>query len=196
MFLFKFGLAWTAFSLLIFGICLSEGAWEGVLFLGLFLCIGFWMIGNGWKQIKKDRDTEKYGKLAYAKIIDISRTGSSVNGRPELQAQVLFVKNGMDYLYHEIIGFDQNKYRVGQYVRIKHHEDDVNIINVVNRDSIPRDVADELDSFARRQMSPEEIEREELREMYRNRNRYSEYENKSAKDTNKKWEHTDNNYDW
>ena len=196
MFLFKFGLAWTAFSLAIFFICLAGGAWEGILFIGIFIAIGFWMIANGYKQIKKDRDTDKYGKFTYGRILNISPTGSYVNNNPELKASVLFVKDGLDYVYNEIIGFDQNKYRSGQYVKIKHYNDDVNILGVVSEQSIPYDTVAQINEFYESHGGVDNTMRRNLQNMYRNQNSGMNAQPRPTSDANKKWENVDNNYDW
>ena len=107
------------------------------LFIGLFLSIGIAMILVGLKKILTNLLTKIKGVETYGLVIDIARSGTYVNGRPELMAFILVPVNDEVNRYSEIIGFDWNRYRVGDFVLVKHYKNDVNIIRRVNGNTVP-----------------------------------------------------------
>ena len=85
--------------------------------------------------------TSAVGKEAYGVILDIHPNGCSVNGRPQLVADVLVALDKYSVnRYTEVIGFDWNKYEVGQYLEVKHHKNDINILGEAHKAQIPYDV--------------------------------------------------------
>ena len=204
MFQFKLGLMWTALCI-VFAIAIGASeSWGAFLIIGPFLMIGVYMISSGWKQIQRDKATDRLGQFAYGIVIEISTTGASVNDRPELQAEVLFLKDGVSFRYKDVIGFDHNKYRVGDYVKLKHHEGDINILGKAFEDDIPAEVIDALNVEFDSLEGYGYDDRSQLRDMYHGMGQYSprrrapqnQNRNRPNPSAGKRWEITDNNYDW
>lgn len=147
MFRFKFGLIWTLFTSIIFGFVIFVPADErngaemsfglGLFFL-LFEAIGIFMLVSGIKQILKDKKTSKYGIEAYGRILRIFPTGASANGVPELQAEIgtYIPDTGETREFTEITGF-KPLYDVGDYLLLKYYEDDVNIVQRLEKNEVP-----------------------------------------------------------
>lgn len=204
MFQFKFGLMWTAFCIIFAIVIGASESWGAFLIIVPFLMIGVYLISSGWKQIQRDKATARLGEFAYGIIVEISTTGAFVNDRPELQAEVLFLKDGVSFRYQDIIGFDRNKYRVGDYVKLKHHEGDINILGKAFENDIPVEVMDSLNVEFDALEGYGYDDRSQLRDMYHGMGQYSprrrapqnQNRNKPNPSAGKRWEHTDNNYDW
>jgi len=155
MFKLKFGIIWTLFVSIVFGIVLFIPASKRggdeispgmILFLMLFEAIGIWMLVGGTKQIITDKKTDKYGSLAYGRIVGIRRTGAYVNGVPELEAVIAtyIPEENKVKLFSEIIGIGNLNYRPGMYLLLKHFESDVNIVQTLQEKSIPFDALDSI----------------------------------------------------
>ena len=166
MFKLKFGIIWTLFTGAIGAVFLvtinnSGGItindryvqnptlsdlWPLYLFLGIFITIGIALIASGVKTVIANSKTNKYGIERYGYITDILPTGSYVNNRPELKAIVTVIDDdfGNTNTYEEIIGFDCNKYNVGDYIKVKHYENDINILHTLREDQVPYDKLDIL----------------------------------------------------
>lgn len=204
MFQFKFGLMWTAFCIIFAIVIGASESWGAFLIIVPFLMIGVYLISSGWKQIQRDKATARLGEFAYGIIVEISTTGAFVNDRPELQAEVLFLKDGVSFRYQDVIGFDRNKYRVGDYVKLKHHEGDINILGKAFENDIPVEVMNALNVEFDSLEGYGYDDRSQLRDMYHGIGQYSprrrapqnQNRNKPNPSAGKRWEHTDNNYDW
>lgn len=165
MFKLIFGLIWTAISSLVAfmmyankggtievnGEVVSQAEFNSMLFpklfIGLFIFIGLFMIFSGLKEIFTNIQTNKLGVETYGIVTDIRPTGSYVNGKPELKAEVLvYIDDYNIETYEEIIGFDRMKYKIGDYVKVKHHNKDINIVEETREDYIPMDIKDLLDN--------------------------------------------------
>lgn len=148
MFKLKFGLVWTLFVTPIFIMCLVvPGEQRGgvdmnlglFIFFIIFEVIGLSLLVSGIKQVIKDKKTNKFGDTTYGQIISIYGTGSSTNGKEELQAEILtYVSNENTVKkINEIIGFPPIEYNVGDFVQLKIYEGDINIIQSVSENIIP-----------------------------------------------------------
>ncbi len=157
MFHFKFGLAWTIFTTIVFALCIFiPGDVRGgvdldvplALFFLVFEAIGIYFTYSGLKQIMADRRTEKYGEFIYGKIIDIIPSGSSENGMPEMQAKILaYVPGEMSArIFEEIIGFDIGEYEIGQYLVLKYYNNDVNFHLIINKEKVPINIIELLEN--------------------------------------------------
>ena len=151
MFMFLFGLAWTAIVALlfyIFYISLAEqrgGAGMSpflILFFIIFAVIGLSMLISGLKKIIKNIKTKKHGIKCYGIVSGIRNTGSYANGNPEYKAILNIVNPETNQLetIEEIIGFDYNKYPINSYVLCKYYQGDINFENLISGDEIPGDI--------------------------------------------------------
>ena len=151
MFNFLFGFIWTAFTTLIFIICLAvPGEQRGgsamtlptFLILILFEVIGLCLLIGGLKKIIKDKKTKKHGIKCYGVVSDIQPTGASVNGEPEYKAILNFINPETNKLetIEEIIGLNYNNYPIGSYVLCKYYQGDINLENIVSENEIPEDI--------------------------------------------------------
>ena len=148
MFELIFGAFWTLITAIVsgaflFGGAISDGEMPVIFFIcffGLFWAIGLFMLFKGLKKILANTATSMRGTETYGIILDIHPNGNSVNGRPQLVADVLVVtENDEVNRYTEVIGFDWNKYDVGQYLKVKHYKNDINIIEEMHKSQIPYD---------------------------------------------------------
>ena len=163
MFNLIFGLVWTIFSTFCFGVMVMDaGTFEPAIipFVLIFEGIGIWLIISGAKEVIKNKKTDKHGIVTYGIVLRILRTGSRVNEVPELKAEVLTY---LEYerttkVFEEIIGLAPAKYNVGTYVMLKQYENDINIIEQVDRESVPNYILDELENEYVGTNSPETIE--------------------------------------
>ena len=107
----------------------------------LFNC--YWSKRNSYRS-----KTKQYGKYVYGRILDFVPTGSSINGIPELKAVIsAYIPSTREVKeFRETIGFGNNSYNIGDYLVLKHYEDDVNIIQHAVESKIPIDVIEKLDS--------------------------------------------------
>ena len=117
-----------------------------ILFIGLFVLIGIILIAVGLKKVLRDIATSKNGIETYGVVIDISETGTRVNGSPELKAIVMAITEyGQMERFEEIIGFDYNKYSYGEYLKVKQYKDDINIIEKIDESIIPYNQLEKLE---------------------------------------------------
>lgn len=157
MFHLFFGIIWTAISVFIAFIMYSGGGnitvngrpvshaeFEAMLgpklFIGLFILIGVIFICVGLKKIITNIITNTRGTETYGLVIGVRPSGTTVNGRPQLMADILIVVDGRTERYSEIVGFDWNKYRTGDFALLKHYKKDVNLIRRVNANEVPGNI--------------------------------------------------------
>ncbi len=144
MFELVFGLIWTAFSLLFVVIAFSAGGISALPVLGImgiFIAVGVFLIVRGGKQVVKDYKTKKNGDEVYGMVIEICPSGASVNDRPIMNADVVIAEvHGGVGVYTDTIGTDRNKYRIGDFLIVKHYDDDINIVSRVDEDMVPEDI--------------------------------------------------------
>lgn len=157
MFHLFFGIVWTAISIFIAFIMyntngtievngrpVSHAEFEAMLwpklFIGLFVLIGIIFICVGLKKIITNIITNTRGTETYGLVIDVRPSGTTVNGRPQLMADILIVVDGRTERYSEIVGFDWNKYRTGDFTLLKHYKKDVNLIRRVNANEVPGNI--------------------------------------------------------
>ena len=163
-----FGLVWTAFiSFFVYAMFfLGEGPIEvnGVLmsqeeaakqpvliiFFGIFFVVGIFLIIKGAKSIIKNKITDSKGTETYGIILDIHGTGTRINNRPELAADILTVINGSQTeVFTEVIGLKSYKYRIGDYLKLKHYDKDVNIVTKIQGTEIPAHIFEILQRESR-----------------------------------------------
>ena len=155
MFYIIFGLVWTAFSgLMMAMLCFTENnttteagdMFGAKIFLGVFVLIGLGVTSIGVVKVVRDMMTKIKGTETMGVVIGIKESGSVVNGRPELKAVVMvLMENGCFDRFEEIIGFDYNKYRLGDYISVKQYNKDINILGKVDETIISYGVLEKLE---------------------------------------------------
>lgn len=128
-------------SIILFAFMNTEVAILGAIcaIIGLVSCI-FAAI-----QVRKDVNTEKYGVERYGIVTALSPTNTRINGSPVWAATVLLVD---DYGQFKTLKNDvgiKPEYRVGDYVRVKHLDENINIDGKVGKDEVPFLLKEELD---------------------------------------------------
>jgi hypothetical protein len=118
-----------------------------ICFFAIFFIVGIAMIVIGVRKIMQNAATAAVGAETYGVVIDVYPSGSSVNGRPILNADVIIVEeNGITGRYTESIGMDYNKYKPGQFVKVKHYKKDINILEKVEPHTVPYHIKDKIDA--------------------------------------------------
>lgn len=134
MFKLIFGIVWSLIVVPI-SLVVFKDLFEFPLFISLFIFsgIGLFFIYSGLMSLYKDCRTEKNGMERYGFIAGIRSSGSYVNGRPLLLADILVCID--DYTvchFIETIGFPPVKYCTGEYVTVLYCKDDVSLIKKVH----------------------------------------------------------------
>lgn len=152
MFEFKFALVWLGFMTVFTGLLLGSGG-IGAFIAGSFVIIPFWIIGiyllkRGIDKISIDRQTDNFGESCYGLITDIYPSGSYANNIPELKANVtIYIPSSHEIMdVSEILGMADKVgvYRVGSYVQLRYFEGDINFEFVLDEESLPIDVKEQL----------------------------------------------------
>lgn len=112
-----------------------------------FIVLLFWVVGisvfiKGLVKIIKNIQTNKYGEECYGKICDVYESGNYVNGRPEYKADVLVYipSSGETQTISETVGFNEYKYDLGSYLKLKYYKGDINFLYEVGINELPSDV--------------------------------------------------------
>lgn len=158
MFELIFGIVWTAITAFItFGLygfpgdvstntnIVSQEEFSSALlpkfFLGMFWAVGIFILFRGIIKIIKDISTNIKGEECFGKVYNIYNSGTYVNGRPELKADILvYIQSLQDtMIVSEIIGFNIGKYRIGSYVKLKYYNGDINFERIIDEYELPLD---------------------------------------------------------
>lgn len=108
------------------------------LFLGIFWLVGIVFLVVGIRKLVIDTMTRVKGKLAIGMVVDILETGTYSNGRPEWKAKVMVaMEDGTLKEFSEVIGYDANKYSMGEYLEVKHYKKDINILGTTSPQRLP-----------------------------------------------------------
>ena len=122
-----------------------EEVWPFLLPIG-FALAGVCIAAYSAIHILRDRNTDTYGKEAYGIISDVMDSGTRINHVPQWKAWVLVAEeNGDVFEKSESVGENRNRYKAGQFVRVKYTDNDINILQRVGRSSLPAGVADRLE---------------------------------------------------
>ncbi len=101
----------------------------GCVFGVVFCAVGGKMMLTAVKQIKRDKETEKYGMLRIGKIVDYRDSNISINEVPLLVVGVAVYENGVVNLYYSETGQTSEKpYPIGAYLQVKVYNGDINIV--------------------------------------------------------------------
>lgn len=111
-----------------------------ILFIFLvFFLLGIYLVFSALydSYIKKKIDLE--GIEVYGKIINISTTGVYINDIPQLKATVrtYLPKTGTVECFNAVIGLSPSQYRVGDYLKVKYYNGNINIIEIADEKYIP-----------------------------------------------------------
>ena len=118
----------------------------------LFPIIGIIMIIKGARHVVIDRKTDLYGTESYAVITDILDSGvrfdsrRGTGGTPMLNAYLRIISKDGSVLYMtETIDNNPMHLMSGDFVLVKYTDKDVNILQRVERYSLPSEIADRLE---------------------------------------------------
>ena len=117
------------------------------IFMGIFWVIGIFILILGLKKIIKNAQTYELGEDCYGRIVDIKRTGASVNDVPELKAIVTVYIESLRTTQNieEVIGLaTKGEYQIGDYVEGKYYNGDINIASYIPENIIPLHIQDKL----------------------------------------------------
>ena len=128
--------------------CFGEGDFGILLFLIPFWAAGGWLFYTGAKKIVTNSKTKQFGTDTYGLVVDFSETGTYVNGYPVWYAHVLVFTDGR-YVktFKEDVGTSP-KFDVGDFVRVKHYKDDINVEERESVYSIPSHIREMLEQAA------------------------------------------------
>ncbi len=108
----------------------------------LFIAIGFVMIIKGVVEIVRNIKTSKLGEEAYGRVVNIKGNGQYLNDAPILVADVKVYVKSLNQVIDcsEEVGIGMPKYDMGEYVKVKYYNKDINFIEKVDVNSIPLDI--------------------------------------------------------
>ena len=157
-----FGLVWEIFSGLMCFIFLYFGGFDLFIFLFflIFLVVGGIVLWQGIKDVTKNKKTDFKGEICYGVItsIDADRTSVQVNGNCQYRATVEFYYppvNGTMSL-SELYGYKMHKHYVGECVKIKYYNNDINIIEGnIDINTLPYNIQDSLMGVKQNNAVPE-----------------------------------------
>lgn len=84
--------------------------------------------------------TNKLGEVCYGRVMNIQRTGFTINNTPELKAiiRVYIESIGNVEEFEEIIGLaSKNTYKIGDYIKAKYYNGDINITLHIQASEVP-----------------------------------------------------------
>ena len=127
-------------------VVVTSGSGSMALFVGMvFAAIGVIFTVISTRKIIVDISTHKNGYETFGIVIDIAPTTTTVNGNPVLEVTVEVVTEGGSVdEYIESIGTDGKKYVIGDFVRVKHHMHDINLMGKADENVISEDVRSRL----------------------------------------------------
>ncbi len=152
MFKLLFGIIWTVLCVVIL-IAMQGAETKGdgeasivVIVLVVFIIVGVFLILMALKKIIADMKTSIKGFETYAIVTGIGTTGTRINNNPVYKVETVVIEeNGLTGIYSEEMGMNYNKYRVGEYLRVKHYDADINILGKVNVRDVPPQVREKLE---------------------------------------------------
>jgi hypothetical protein len=127
------------------GVPVSQAEFNAMLwpkiFFGVFLLIGIAFLIVAIKKLIVNAKTSMNGDELYGYILDTRPNGTYVNGQPLFNAEILFRDtSGKFRILADGIGNKTVKYYPGSYVKIKHFNNDINIIDAADEYQVPLDV--------------------------------------------------------
>ena len=149
---FLFGLLWLIITTLFtIPILISQNNLDIflILFILLFWAIGIFFVTKGIKKIITNRKTEKYGEDCFGRVKNIYQNGTMINHRPmyNIDVDVYIPSKQTMITITEEIGMDIGKYPLESIVKIKYYNNDINIKEVVDYNSIPLNIRDYFEKY-------------------------------------------------
>jgi len=114
----------------------------------ILLIIGIALTVHNSRQVRHERSTARQGTETYGIITDVINTGRIVNHSAQFKANVQIMgKSGTVFELTKVYyGSDTLfQYTPGDFVRIMYLDDNVNILYLVDRNSLPSEIADRLE---------------------------------------------------
>ena len=135
-------------SLFLFAFCLvifTAGGNSIFNFVTLLpMMLFFWAIAivfivKGVKKVNANKRTEMHGEDTFGFLLKIKESGLYVNNTPELEGTFLVYVSSLNKVVEitETIGFDDSRYRISPYVRLKYFEGDINIEDILIEEMVP-----------------------------------------------------------
>lgn len=106
----------------------------------LLWIIGIYILNKGLKKIRRDCNTDLWGTICYGRIIKIFKTKSKEDNFSEQKATIAIYSNysnSFKYIDTEICFSDKLIYKVGDYIKVKYYNDDINIISIIPKNKLP-----------------------------------------------------------
>lgn len=152
MYEFMFGLLIIALSSL--GLFAFLKARSSIIFLcicGVFIAIGVFLFILGLIKMIIDYITSKKGELCFACVNDIVSTGKVINDKEIFRAKfIVYIGSKHKVIsISEEIGADLSNYPIGSFVKVKYHNNDVNIIDNVSESIVPKKIKAKIDEGIR-----------------------------------------------
>ena len=149
---FLFGLLWLIITTLFtIPILISQNNLDIflILFILLFWAIGIFFVTKGIKKIITNRKTEKYGEDCFGRVKNIYPNGTMINHRPmyNIDVDVYIPSKQTMITITEEIGMDIGKYPLESIVKIKYYNNDINIKEVVDYNSIPLKIREYFERY-------------------------------------------------
>ena len=159
-FVFGFASLFVVFTILTD--MMSSGFYGGgiisLLFMLFWLFISGSLLFKGLKKIFINIKTDTSGFTTYAIVTDVYESGTYVNDNPEWKSDFKVIdKNGNLVDCSEIVGFNEDKYPAGSFVRVKYHNGDINIL-----ESVPESQISNITLLDYKKILVAEIENEKL----------------------------------
>ena len=148
MFELMFGLIWELICIPIFALFLIDvPAEEPIAMLPLIIMalifngVGILILAIGIKKIAKDKKTDLHGEETFGRVIDVHPNGNTFNGRRQYNALVeVYIKSeNKTVQIEEVSGLGRSDYDIGDYVKVKYYNGDINFIEKVYPDYLPVD---------------------------------------------------------
>ena len=145
MFELVFGIIWTAISAFCMVGVLSTGESVSqmsvpIVFVGIFVCIGIFMMFRGCRKLWKNMQTKVNGEPCYGRVLNVERNGCYVNNQPMYKAEILVYSelDCTDYTIWEDIGFDPARFPIGSFLKVLYYKGDINFTeDSYNIDDMP-----------------------------------------------------------
>jgi len=153
MFDLIFGLFWESITLIftliiVLDLKSSNDPANILILLSIIVFNGFgiYLLVKGLKKILDNKNTNKLGEECYGYIIEIAPNGNYINGYPQLNAKtVVYIKSeGNVKEIAEYSGTETSKYNIGEYVKVKYYNGDINFIERADENSIPNYIKDKI----------------------------------------------------
>ena len=119
--------------------------------MAIFWAIDIVFIVNGVKKVKSNKKTEMYGEDAFGFLLKIKESGIYVNSKPELEGTFLVYVSSLNRVIEitESIGFDDRRYRISPYIKLKSFEGDINIEDILAKEMVPEYIRERFEQTKR-----------------------------------------------